>query len=114
VTNDKNTAQAQFQPALVSAAKHNDNITVHNIKAGNKLLGLYPLHKLIKMGEIAKLQSEDTSLKKCYDLLREGKGGYFLEKSILYKSYTSNTNTHDTTCNNGKITKNALLVYPCF
>jgi len=99
----------QVQSASVSAAKQY-NIKLQNTTAGDRLLGLNPLHELLKMGEIAKLQTEDTSLKKCYDSLREGKGGYFLEKGILYKNYTSNT--HNSTCDNKKITRNALLVIP--
>jgi len=84
---------------------------LHNINIIDKTLTFSSLQELIKIGDITKLQNEDESLKKCYEYLKEGRGGYFENQSILYKHYTTNTNVHKMTTDNNN-TENALLVVP--
>jgi len=85
VTKYNDSAPAQVQTASATTDNNNDKIMIQNINVTDKVLKLSSLQEIIKIGDIAKLQSEDESLKKCYESLKEGKGGYFESKSILYK-----------------------------
>jgi len=110
VTNRGDTAQAQVQTASATD-KNNDKAIIQNINIAGKTVTLSSLQELIKIGDIAKLQNEEESLKKCYEWLKDAKGGYFESQGILYKHYTINTNAHTRTYDNNN-TKDALLVVP--